>query len=96
MNNLHAALFGLAALGFAGGIAHGQTPATKGDKMMKSTPMQMSDADKRTWQRCKAMTQGAMMKDADCAKVMKAHADMKDRKADPMMKKNPPTTAPKY
>jgi hypothetical protein len=71
-------------------MAHAQAPATK-DKMMKSTPMQMSDADKRTWQRCKAMTQDAMKKDADCARVKQTHM-----KADPMMKKDSPATAPKY
>ena len=51
---------------------------------MASGGMKMSAADTRKMARCNAMSHGAMMKNAGCAKMMKAHPDM--MKQDTMMK----------
>lgn len=53
---------------------------------MSSDAMKMSAADTRKMKSCNAMSREAMMKDAGCAKLMKAHPDM--MKNDSMMKQD--------
>jgi hypothetical protein len=80
MTNAKLALLGAIALGFVAGPAVGQTPTSpaKPDAHMAGpATMPMSDADKKAWTNCKAMSREAMMKDATCARIIKAHPDAK-------------------
>ena len=83
-------LLGLCALSLAAATpaiaqdamaSHGQMAAH--DKMA-SGGMKMSAANTRKMKACNAMSHDAMMKNAGCAKMMKAHPDM--MKQDSMMK----------
>lgn len=64
-------------------------PAVAQDAMMKDgmksgSMMKMSAADTKKMKACNAMSHDKMMKNAGCAKMMKAHPDM--MKHDDMMK----------
>ncbi len=62
-----------------------------GDHMMAADHMKMSSADMHKMQACQKMSHDAMMKDAGCAALAKAHPDMMKGGAmadhDAMMKK---------
>lgn len=80
----------IALSAFAFGAA---VPAVAQDAMASHDQMKtgkkMSAADMKKMKACNAMSHGAMMKDAKCAKMMKAHPDMMKHdmmKHDDMMK----------
>lgn len=75
MNYANVALLGAVTIAFGGNPAVGQTPMAPDTKMVAPAPMKLSDADKKIWTNCKVMSHEAMMKDAGCARIMKAHPD---------------------
>ena len=77
-------LLGLCALSLSAAAPVFAQDAMASHGQMASGGMKMSAADTRKMARCNAMSHGAMMKNAGCAKMMKAHPDM--MKQDTMMK----------
>lgn len=75
MNYAKVALLGAVTIAFGAGPALGQTPMAPDTKMAAPAPMKLSDADKKFWTNCKVMSHEAMMKDAGCARIMKAHPE---------------------
>lgn len=75
MNYANVALLGAVMIAFGGGPALAQTPMASDTKTAAPAPMKLSDADKKVWTNCKVISHEAMMKDAGCARIMKAHPD---------------------
>ena len=76
-------MIALSAFAFSAAVPAVAQDAMASHDQMKASK-KMSAADMKKVKACNAMSHDAMMKDAGCAKVMKAHPDM--MKHDDMMK----------
>lgn len=77
-------LIAVSALSFAAAAPAVAQDAMMKDGMKSGSMMKMSAADTRKMKACNAMSHEKMMKNAGCARMMKAHPDM--MKHDDMMK----------
>jgi hypothetical protein len=83
------ALLGAITLCLAAGPTLAQAPMPSQKPSAAPAPVQMSEADKKAWTNCKGMTHDAMMKDATCTRIMKAHPDAMKRGKKPDAKPAP-------